>query len=691
MGTMNKLRENTGVILWILVISFGLIWVLQDSGAFDAIGYTTGQNVAVVDGTPVTYEEYASAVDAQVQRYQEQTGETMPPQVLDQERERVYQALIENKLLEREMDRLGITVTDEEIYDMVMGEDPHPIITVYFGDGQGGVNRALLENFASNPEARADWIQIEEYLRNERRREKMENLISASVRVTDQDVLNEYRKRNYRVDAQWVGLRFASLPDDSVQVSERELEAFYDEHREEFKRNRTYTLNYVTVTKHPAPEDSARVMDELTRMRPRFEQAEDDSAFVTQNASERPYASTWFSASDLDPAVATEVFKTDPQPGTIIGPFFAGNEAHLVKIQDVQPSDELSVRASHILFRGEEEAQQQAQQVKERIESGGLTFAEAARQYGTDGTAANGGDLGWFGPGDMVLPFQEAAFDAPVNQTIGPIKTDFGWHLIKVTARADEQVRIADYAQRVRTDVGTLNERQEQLEDLRYFAEESDDFQAEAERLGLDVQQVQVEADQEFIPGLGNSRALQNFLAGADEGDLSPVIELNEDFVVAQVTEIAPEGYRSFDEVRAELEPRVRNEKKAEILKTRMQRALEQHGFDGLAAALGEEVRTATDVTFNTSVVPLLGREPKFTGTVLGLDEGEVSGVVEGDNAVFVARVTNVEEPAEITEQTRAQIRNQLLQQRRNQLLSQWLSTLREQADIEDNRPRFQL
>jgi peptidyl-prolyl cis-trans isomerase D len=608
---------------------------------------------------------------------------------VDQERERVFQGLIENKLLEHEMDRLGITVTDEEIFDMVMGEEPHAIIKVYFGDGQGGVNRALLQNFIDNPEARADWIQIEDYLRSERRREKMENLIAATVRVTDQDVLDEYNKRSRTVDAHWVGLRFAELPDDSVQVSDSDLRRFYDAHKDEdFKREKTYSIQYVTLSKQPAPEDSARVLDDLTRLRPRFAEATDDSVFITRNGSERPYASTWFSPDDLDPAVATEVFKEAPAPGKIVGPFFAGTEAHLIKVQAVQPAGELAVRASHVHLRAsndDAEVARRAQEIKDRIQRGEITFEQAMAQY-----SESNSDLGWFGPGDMVAPFQEAAFSAPVGQVVGPVHTEFGYHLIKVYARAEQEVKIADYAQRVRTDVGTLGARQEQLEDLRYYAEENGDLEAEAKRLGLTVQQVEVEAEQEFIPGIGNSRTLLNFLAQADEGETSPIIELNDDFLLARLTGVTDAGYRPFDDVKEELAPRARNEKKAEILRARMERALQQGGFDGLAQALGQEVRNASDVGFNTNAIPLLGREPTFTGTVLGLKQGQASGVITGENAVFVVKVTNVREPAALTDETRNQLRQQLLSQRKTTLRNQWLAELRQNADVVDNRSKFQ-
>jgi peptidylprolyl isomerase/peptidyl-prolyl cis-trans isomerase D len=121
-----------------------------------------------------------------------------------------------------------------------------------------------------------------------------------------------------------------------------------------------------------------------------------------------------------------------------------------------------------------------------------------------------------------------------------------------------------------------------------------------------------------------------------------------------------------------------------------MRRALREDGFEGLAGALGTRVREKDDVTFQTNVAPGVGRDPTFAGTVFGLDEGEVSGVVEGENAAFVVQVVSRMDPAPLTEQKRAQIRRQLLQQEQQQVTQQWLSALREQAEIQDNRSAFQ-
>jgi peptidylprolyl isomerase/peptidyl-prolyl cis-trans isomerase D len=691
MGVMNRLRESTGVILWILVFAFGVIWVLQDSGGLDVVGVLSN-NVGTVNGEPISFEEYSRALDTQVQNYQEQNGESMPPQMLDQTRNAVFDQLVELKLREQELERLGLQVSDQEVVDMVQGENPHPIIRLYFGDGQGGVDRALLQSVIENPEARADWLNIENYLRSERLREKLDNLITAGFHVSDADVEGEYLRRSRTVDVSFVALRFASIPNDSVQVTDSDLRAFYDRNREDFARKRSYTFRYASEAKSPTPEDTAHVLDDLEGMRDAFAAAESDSTYLVRNGSSTAYADAYFRPDELDPAVSDVVFD-NPVPGTVVGPVIGGGFAHLVKIIDVRAPEETAVRARHILFRAadndpaaRQEAETQAREVLQRIRAG-EDFAEMARTYSSDGTAANGGDLGWFGPGRMVEPFEEAAFAARVGQPVGPVATQFGFHLIEVTERATVEAKVADFTLPLQPSVATLNRIQEQLDDLQYFSTENGDFSGEAQRRGLEVTTVEIEEEQDFIPGIGASTTLVNFLAGAEAGSVSPVIELDTRFIVGVVDAVQPAGYRPLEEVRSQIEPRVRNEKKAAQLKARLQAAAASSSdLEGIAQAVGTPVATANSLSFQNLVVPTLGRDPGFVGAALGLAEGSLSGVIEGTSAVYVIRADQVTEPAPISDAQRAALRNQILAQGRDRLRTQWITDLREKAEIVDNR-----
>jgi peptidylprolyl isomerase/peptidyl-prolyl cis-trans isomerase D len=376
-----------------------------------------------------------------------------------------------------------------------------------------------------------------------------------------------------------------------------------------------------------------------------------------------------------------------------VGPVAAGGLAHLVKIRDTQPADNEYVHASHILLESSEEdpaLRQRLQSIRDSIEAGPATFAEMARRYSQDQSASDGGDLGWFGRGTMADRFEEAAFAAAPGELVGPVRSEFGYHLIRVSGKASSAAQVADLAFTLAPGQSTLTDKRNTLGDIAFYAEESSSFAEEAKSRDLEVKQVQAEADQQSIPGLGQTRALPSFMETAETGNISDVIELDDKFALLKVTQVKPEGYRPFDEVKAQIRPRVELQKKQTVQARRMKRALQRSSFQQLPQVLGTQMRTESDVTFSTETVPGVGSDPAFSGTVFGLDEGGTSGVVEGENAAFVVRVTRMQEPAALTESERRQIRQRLLKQRQQEVSSQWIAALKEDASITDQRSQFQ-
>ncbi len=695
MGLMTKMRENTKYVLYFVVVAFGILFMLQDAGTFDMVGSNTATEIIKVNGQPISYEQYRSVLDNQTRLYQSRTGESMTQQAMDNARDQVYNQLVDGVLIEQEMDRLGITVTDEELVDLVLGDDPHPMVIRTFSNAQGGLDRNLLQSFIDDPTASQQWALLEAQLRDTRRREKLQNLMEATVRVSEQDVMEAYRQKNLKVDTRFTALRYAAIPDDSIDFSDSDLRAYYNNNREDFASKKSFTLDYVSIPKLPSAQDTLTLFEEMNELKTRFAATEDDSLFLARFASVRPYASTFFLADDLDPELAIIVFD-NLEKGRIIGPRVVGNEVRLIKIQEVEDSEETLLRARHILFRfnandnnAKQQKRQEALDVRRRIESGG-DFGDMAKLFSNDNSnASKGGDLGWFGKGKMVEAFENAAYNARVGRVVGPIETNFGYHLIEVTDRTNKQVRLADYAQLIEPSVGTLNEIAEKLSDLEYYASESGDFAAEAERLGMNVQQVQAQAEQSYISGIGNSRLLRNFMEASREGDVSDVIELDNMFVTAQLASIQPEGYRSFEDVKAEIEPRAKLEKKKMKQLAKMEKAFAANGYDGLAQALGVSERVVTGVTHATRSVAELGNDPIFKGTELSMKADQTSGIVEGTNAVFVVRVTSVTEPAPISEIEKTQLKSQLSNEMKTAATREWIAALREKADIEDNRRFF--
>jgi peptidylprolyl isomerase/peptidyl-prolyl cis-trans isomerase D len=688
---MNKLRQNTGVVLWILVLSFGVIWTLQDSDVFKAMNRPT-QNVATVNGESISNQEYNNAVERQRQQFQQRMEGEMTTRMDEMIRQRAYDQLVNNALLEQEMKRLGITVTDAEVEQMVFGENPHPFIRQQFADSTGQINYQLLTNMAQNPEAKSQWIQIEQMLRQERRRQKMGSLVQSTIHVSEEDVEDYHWRQNATASVEYVALRYAAVPDDSISVTESDLRSYYENNKEDFKRKKTLTLDYVTLPKTPTAEDTTAVFQNLNRNREEFASTENDSLFLSRNSSERSFTRSYQTPTQLDEAIADSVF-ANPTPGRIVGPVAASGLAHLVKIRRTRPADKDYVHPYHILLETSEEdpaLRKRLASIRDSIEAGTATFAEMARRHSEDQSAAEGGDLGWFARGTMADRFEQAAFNATPGELVGPVRSEFGYHLIRVSGKASTAVQIADLAFSLEPGQSTLTDKRNTLEDVAFFAEENSSFSEEAQSRDLTVQQVQVEADQQSIPGLGQSRAFPSFMETAEAGDISEVIELDERFALLKVTEVKPEGYRPFEEVKAQIRPRVGLQKKQQVQARRMRRALEQNDFRQLPQVLGTELRTESGVTFSTETVPGVGSDPAFAGTVFGLDEGASSGVVEGENAAFVVHVQSMQEPPPLTPAKRQQIRQQIRKQRQKEVSSQWISALKEDATITDQRTQFQ-
>ena len=688
---MNRMRENTGVILWILVLSFGGLWVLQDSGVFDTIGIDPLSKVIVVDGDAITFDVYNRQLQAQLdQLRQAQDGEVSPTE-LENQRELAYRLLVENKLREHEMDRMGLTVSEAEITDLILGPDPHDIIKANFASEGGSVNQELLQSVIDDPTQEGIWVQLEQFIRLDRRQEKFDGLITATARVSDADIEAVHNLRNRTADTEFFFLRYADIPDDSVDVSDRDVERWYEENSDQYQRDRMYTMEIAAASRIATTEDTLAIMRELDRLRPGFESTGEDSLYVAQSGSEANWSDAFLGPSGFTPEVASLLFEgsSELEAGTVYGPVLSGNRAELIKVVETRPANATNVRARHILASTRDDAAGAARQkitaAQQRLR-GGDDFAVVAEDISDDpGSGQRGGDLGWFGPGAMVKPFEDAAFGATEGNVIGPVETDFGLHLIEVTHRAEAEVRVARIAFTIDASVATLNANAETLEDMRYYAEEEGGFSEEAGRRNLEVQPMTLMEDQITIPIFGISRAVPAFLKTAEVGDISPIIELDDWALVIHVTTIEPEGTRPLEEVEGTARNQAVLEAKRTVQLGRMQQAYAERGFDGLSQELGIPAQTAT-VGFEQSIVSGMGRDLQFAGIAVSLAPGTDSGVIRGENGAFVVRTTAIDDGPELSDSEQTSLRAELEQQLQRRVVLEYIDGLKNAAKIEDLR-----
>lgn len=337
-----------------------------------------------------------------------------------------------------------------------------------------------------------------------------------------------------------------------------------------------------------------------------------------------------------------------------------------------------------------------AQSVRQEILDGG-SFSELARIESDDfQSGREGGNLGSFTRGQMVGPFEEAAFSLPVGELSEPVQTDFGWHLIEVLARDEEAGTVE--ARHILFGYAPAGEREIELlaaaDSLEALGATLSVAEA-ARELGLDVLEGEITEDRASLPQVGNAAEAQDWIFDEDEGEgaVSPVFENSQGFFMVEILTKAPSRTLALEEVRGEIEARLRTQRKVEVGLERMERLAEEirGGASLEEVASREGLRVEEPGSFSrTTTVPGIGRANAAVGIAFGTPAGEIGGPVAAGNRIVLVEVLGKEEADQETFETlrpvlRAQLENQLRQQR----LELWLEGLRETTRIQDRRAEF--
>ena len=334
--------------------------------------------------------------------------------------------------------------------------------------------------------------------------------------------------------------------------------------------------------------------------------------------------------------------------------------------------------------------------------AGGADFETLARDFSEDtSNAAEGGDLGFFGRNAMVPEFEAVAFATPPGTISEPVKTLYGWHIIKVEEAAvrdgEEQVRARHILLKTITGQQTLGALLEQAGQLRTRALESG--LAEAVRGmpdSLEIESTGFFADRPdgFIPGIGYLVGASSFAFGSEPGDIGEVLENANGFYVLANADRIPEGVLPLDEVALRIRSiLVRNRKmdRARLRGEEVRAGLGGGNLDALSGDLADRVAVTDPITRQQAFIPRIGQDLAFIKGAFQLAQaGALSEVVEGERGYYLIQLETREPVDEMTfDMVKEVLKRQLLLQKQNQLYEEWLSRLREDADIENNLRSF--
>jgi len=704
MATLQNIR-NRGSLAIAIVIGLALgAFILGDMmNSGSKLMKPSQMEIAEIDGESVQYPDFQKKVEelSEIYKMNSQTSQ-IDESTWEQIREQVWQEYLKKNIIGKASENLGLTVSSEELFDLVQGNNPHPIIQQIFRDPKTGqVNKSSVLTFLKSLETNATaeqksyWLYIENQIIQDKLNTKYSNLVSKGLYVTSDEAKKSLADKNKNANFQYVMLAYSTISDNDVKISDSELKDYYSKHKDEFKQEKIRKIEYITFEVLPSAADNVATQKWINDSKQEFASVTDNKQYINVN-SEVPFDASYYKKEELPAALAEWAFSA--QPGDFYGPYFENNEYKLTKLDQFKMLPD-SVQASHILINPQtvgsvEKARALADSLKRNIELGG-DFAMVAMKYSEDpGSKIKGGDLGWFKRKQMVPEFEEAAFTGEVNK-LYIVGTRFGFHLIKPTKKGKEtnMVRVATLARKVEPSTETYQKIYSETSKFASENQTTDAFNKAVSAMKLDKKIATLKENDPSIAGLETSRSLVRAAFTAEKGKIlvnnegSTIFEFGNKFVIGSVTEATEKGPSSFEQAKDKVELAVRKDKKAEILAEKLKNAASgQSDLASVASRLSTEVKEAAGVNFTAFSIPALGFEPAVIGTVSNIAEGKISAPVQGNNGVYLIKVSSFSNGASSDLKGEKLRLSQTLNYRAG---GQVFESLKKVVDIEDKRSKF--
>jgi peptidyl-prolyl cis-trans isomerase D len=549
MGLMETLRNGTKYIVIILIISFGLIWVLADVDFFGAM-QAGPNNLGQVNGDDISLQEYNQRVQYYNNLYVQQTGNSMTPEVTAIYEQQVWDELVNSRLIEQKMDELGITVTDTELLDMVYGDNPDPIIVQNFSREDGSIDRATIDQVLTNPDFSQQAIALDLQLRQKRRQEKLTNYIAAGVQVTNEQVEDEFMKQNSFADVSYVRFPFADITDEEISVTDSDIREYYNANKEQYKREESYRASVVKFSYLPTADDTTTIFQEVEELRSDFANAESDSLFLNRQQSSTPYSATFIDKDDVREEYRAVL---DIEEGEVTEPFLNAGQVSIIKNVEENGNEIKFVVFSRLIealqgtIRDADEAARDFQLFADE-ETDFETEAERAGKeiqsiFATKGSSFISG----LGNSQQILTFLERADKGELSRVI-ELGSDFV--VVRLDEKTEEGYRPLE---EVKTQVETLvkleKKKAQAVSNAKEALSSAQSVEALASAAAKEVNTAEgVSANSMVLTGAGREPKVIGAIFELNEGQTSGVIEGSSAAYVVNVTSKQVPSLDNLDE-----------------------------------------------------------------------------------------------------------------------------------------------
>jgi len=702
MAILGKIRQRS--IFLILVIGMAL-FAFVISGVFDGNSANSGPTdpIAVVNDEEIDLTFFRQMVEQTERTYNYSTLQSV---------NLVWNQALRNTIFNQEFEKLGIDAGKDQL-EQIISSDEAVINNPNFQNEAGFFDFGIFTDYIAQlrvqePAAYENWKAQEQSIINVAKQRIYLDLIKSSGGMTEAEARTLYHFENDNINIEYLQIPFNEIPDSLVSVSDAEVKQYIKSHEKAYERSASRNLQYVLFDESPTEDDLAAIrlrleglkdeqiayndVSKLTDTIQGFRTAENIIDFVDRY-SEIPFDSIYRPRGEFNNEYADILFGLEV--GEVFGPYRDGNYFKISRLLDRK--EEASLRASHILIafegatrapstvtRSKAEAKREANRVLRLARRSGADFEGLAREYSDGPTKTRGGDLGFFQEGQMAEPFFDFVNENRVGR-IGLVETEFGFHIIKVTDK-DDLAMIADVANEAVASDETANEVFRKATEFEIESIDASDFIGSAEKYQYTVRPVKhITALEENLPGLFNQRQIVRW-AFDDEtriGDVQRFTLSSGGYAVVQLTATNKKGLASIDEVGAEVKNKILQDKKAALI----EKQYSNETLETLAENEAFTLETASAINQKNPTLVGAGNEPYVVGAAFTMEEGAVSGLIQGERGMYKIKMLKKNEAEPLEDYL--QYSREYLRDASFRLLENIFVALESNAAIEDNRALY--
>lgn len=712
MAALGKIRKR-GMIL-ISIIGLGLFAFIAEEGfrSCEASRNDQRQQVGKVLGEKVNVQDFQKLIDEYTEVIKMQQGvDNLNEMQMNQVKDMVWQTYIQTKVVEDEAKKIGLTVTDAELQNILAeGTNPMLMQTPFVNRQTGRFDVNSLKKFiadyktqqTANPQMAAQyqtlykyWTFIERTLRQQILAQKYQSLLAGCILSNPVEAKLSYKEENEESSIQLATFAYSTIDDSKIKVQDADLKAKYDELKERFKQNvESRDIKYVTVRVEPSPADRAELQQTFKKYTTDLAAASEPANIVRKSTSlvnylGIPVAKTAFPNDIADKLDSMAV-------GQTYGPFETkmDNSMNVVKLISKQLlPDSVQYRQIQVIGKTPAEAQKRADSIYTALNAG-ATFETIAKKYGQTGEKV------WM----TTAQYQNApSLDADTKTYIGTlnnagvnelknIKLGQGNLIVQVV---DRRAMINKYTaavikKSIDFSKDTYSTAYNKFSSFVSANQTPESIQKNAKSSGYTVQEAKdITTSTHTLVGINATREAMKWLFDAKEGEISPMYECgnNDQLLLVVLDKIHPKGYRSYDD------PQVKEFLKAEVLRDKKAEQLMAKAKDvkniAAAQAKGAKVDAVNQITFAAPVFVMSvgASEPALSGAVAATAKGKFSSKpVKGNAGVYVFEVTGrTMRPGKFDAKTE----EQKTRQKALQYAGNFMNELILKANIEDNRYLF--